>query len=55
MLVPAQTRKVSNLPVFSTNSAAAVLVNFGLLTTNATPFSQAIEIRTKALMRNRTK
>lgn len=55
ILVPASTRKISSLPIFSTNSASTVLINFGLLTTNASPFSQAIEIRTSAVMRNRRK
>jgi type II secretory pathway pseudopilin PulG len=53
VLIPAGTRKVSGLPIFRTNSAATVYINFGLLTTNSTPFSQAIEIRTSAVMRNR--
>ena len=55
VLVPESTRKVSGQPIFSTNSASTVLINFGLLTTNASPFSQAIEIRTSAVMRNRRK
>ena len=53
-VVPTSTRKLNGLPIFTlTNST--ILINFGLLATNATPFSQQIEIRTKAMMRNRLK
>ncbi len=55
-LVPRSTRTLLGQPIFSlANSNSTVLINFGLLATNSTPFSQQIEIRTKALMRNRTK
>ena len=54
VLVPASLRRLSSLPFFQiTNST--VLINFGLLSTNDRAMSQAIEIRTKALMRNRTR
>jgi len=54
-LIPCDTRKLGALKVFTLTNSTTVLVNFGLLTTNYTLFSQAIEIRTKALLRNRTK
>jgi hypothetical protein len=53
ILVPSSTRKISGLPIFTLASSNTVLINFGLLTTNATPFSQAIEIRTRAVLRNK--
>ncbi len=52
-IVPAQTRKLTTEPIFSIVGNTTVLINFGLLTTNSTPFSQAVEIRTKAVLRNR--
>lgn len=54
VLVPSSTRKLSGGPIFSVTNGTTVLINFGLLTTNASAFTQAIEIRTKAVMRNRT-
>ncbi|HEY2952874.1 MAG TPA: hypothetical protein VGK40_09840 [Verrucomicrobiae bacterium] len=54
VLVPSSTRKLSSLPIFALAGSNTVLINFGLLTTNATPFSQAIEIRTRAVLRNKT-
>lgn len=53
-LVPDSVRKLPSWPIFTLTNAT-VLINFGLLSTNSTPFSQQIEIRTKAMMRNRTK
>ena len=54
VLVPSSTRKLSGQPIFSLTNSTTVLINFGLLSTNASAFSQAIEIRTKAVLRNRT-
>jgi prepilin-type N-terminal cleavage/methylation domain-containing protein len=53
-MVPANTRKLPGLPIFSLANNSTVFIRFGLLTTNSTPFSQAIEIRTQATLRNRT-
>ena len=53
-LIPNSTRKISSLPIFSIVGSNTVLINFGLLTTNSSPFSQAIEIRTRAVLRNKT-
>jgi len=53
-MVPANTRRLSGLPIFSLTNNSTVIIRFGLLTTNETPFSQAIEIRTQATLRNRT-
>ena len=53
ILVPSSTRKLSGLNIFSLVGSNMVLINFGLLTTNATPFSQAIEIRTQVVLRNK--
>ena len=55
IIIPSYVRQLSGLPVFSvSNNNTTVWINFGLLTTNATPLSQAIEIRTKAVIRNKT-
>ncbi len=54
-MVSGNTRKLPGLPIFSlTNHSTTVFIRFGLLTTNESPFSQAIEIRTQATLRNRT-
>ena len=54
-IVPAETRKLSGQPIFSVLNNSTVVITFGLLSTNASPFSQAIEIRTIAMLRNRLK
>jgi len=54
VVVPSSTRKLSGGAIFSLTNSTTVLINFGLLTTNASAFSQAVEIRTKAVLRNRT-
>ena len=54
-IVPADTRKLASQPIFNLANGSTVQINFGLLTTNSTPFSQAIEIRTTAVLRNRTR
>lgn len=53
-LVPQSVRKLSGLPVFAVTNTSTVLINFGLLYTNSQIQSQAIEIRTKARLRNKT-
>ena len=53
IIVPSSVRKLSSTTVFAVSNTT-VWINFGLLTTNSTPLSQAIEIRTKVTMRNKT-
>jgi hypothetical protein len=53
IIIPSYVRKLSGQNIFTVTSSNTVLINFGLLTTNATPFSQAIEIRTKIVLRNK--
>ena len=52
-LVPQSIRKLSSLPIFSVTNTSTVLINYGLMYTNSRIQSQAIEIRTKARLRNR--
>jgi Tfp pilus assembly protein PilW len=53
VLVPSSVRKLSNLPIFSVSSNL-VNINFGLLNTNMSGYSQAAEIRTQAVRGNKT-
>jgi Tfp pilus assembly protein PilW len=53
-LVRSGVRKLPSLSVFSITNTSTVQVNFGLLATNATVHSQAIEIRTQGRLRNKT-
>jgi hypothetical protein len=52
ILVPSTVRQLSSQKIFFVSNNT-VWINFGLLTTNQTPFSQAVEIRTKAAFRNK--
>jgi hypothetical protein len=52
VLVPGTVRQLSNQKVFFVSNNT-VWINFRLLTTNQSPFSQAVEIRTKAAFRNK--
>ena len=51
-MVPSTVRKLSGQNIFFVSNNT-VWINFGLLTTNQSPFSQAVEIRTKAVFRNK--
>ena len=52
-LITSGVRKLPDYPVFSITNTATVIINFGLLYTNQTVHSQAIEIRTIGRLRNR--
>jgi len=52
IVVPSTVRKLSGQNIFFVSNNT-VWINFGLLTTNQSPFSQAVEIRTKAVFRNK--
>ena len=52
IVVPSTVRKLSGQNIFFVSNNT-VWINFGLLTTNQSPFSQAVEIRTKAAFRNK--
>ena len=54
IVVPSSVRKLPGQSIFYVSNNT-VWINFGLLTTNATPFSQAVEIRTKGTFRNKLK
>jgi hypothetical protein len=52
VIIPSGLRKLAGKPVFDVSNTT-VRVHFGLIATNASPLSQAIEIRAKGTLRNK--